>query len=472
MTTSIEQFEERYQILEPIGDGGSATTYRGIDSADGSEVAIKQLELAEAADWKAIELFERESSALQGLDHPAVPSYIDAVHDEAGGRFILVQEFIDGEPLQRKIDRGEIMVDEELEDFLRQLLGILDYLHGLSPPVIHRDIEPSNIIVDGGHYALVDFGAVQVVVDDEQGGSTVVGSTGYMPPEQLMGRATPASDLYSLAATAVHLATGCAPSQMPMERMKLQFRDLIPFSAPIVDVLERMLEPEVDDRFESATAVIEALDDPRSVGSSAVARSDSDMSVAPVPNPISEVHRNGDALVIDIDAGPSRNRLEMSVVPAVIAAFMGVGATGVGCLLESALMCCTGSSLLFLGMPLALFFGPQFLHRKDERLVISPQGVELMFRESEDGDDGDNFSVRHSIALPELKQCYLGDRGGSGVSFERKGVVFVDSANKIATFGARSRLHGHVLDAGVPSPAEAEWLYEIIQDHLQELSDD
>ena len=257
---------DRYEIHRELSRGAQGRTFAGVDLQSDSPVAIKELLLANAVDWKAVELFERESLVLRALEHPAIPRYIDAFHipghdqEDEGERYFLIQELIDGEDLKTRIDDGRLFTEQEAYSFLQELFPILSYLHDLSPPVIHRDIKPSNIIArPDGSFALVDFGGVQMTAAQTIGGSTVVGTTGYMAPEQLLGRAIPSSDLYSLAATTVHLLTGSAPHELTTRRMRLQFRHLKSISPGFVFFLERMLAPTSELRVESARAAADIL---------------------------------------------------------------------------------------------------------------------------------------------------------------------------------------------------------------------
>ncbi len=140
-------------------------------------------------------------------------------------------------------------------------MPILQYLHELNPPIIHRDIKPQNIIQrDDGHIFLVDFGAVQSVYRHTVAfGSTVVGTYGYMAPEQFQGQACPATDLYGLGATLLNLLTHSSPSELPKKRLKCDFRPYVTVSPVFADWLDRLLEPLAEDRFDSARGAIAAL---------------------------------------------------------------------------------------------------------------------------------------------------------------------------------------------------------------------
>jgi len=256
----------RYRVGRELGQGGMAHTFLAVDEHTGREVAVKQLSLERVKDWKALELFEREGRVLQELRHPAIPAYVDSFAEEGDGgqaapRFYLVQEYVQGETLEAALERGRRFSEAEVRALLRELLGVLGYLHGLNPPVIHRDLKPSNLILrpDGG-LAVIDFGAIQAAsVETVSGGSTFVGTSGYMAPEQFLGKAEPATDLYALGATLVHLLARKHPADLPLVRMRLQFREYVKVSPAFAGYLERLLDPMVEERFPCAAAALEAL---------------------------------------------------------------------------------------------------------------------------------------------------------------------------------------------------------------------
>lgn len=240
--------EDRFEIQRLLGRGGQGETFLAIDRASGQEVALKRLVLSRAEDWKSIELFEREAQVLRSLDHPGIPRYIDSFTDDQG-TLSLIQEYVEGQSLQQWLDEGKSMSEIEARAFLLEMLGILEYLHHFSPPVVHRDIKPANILrrLDGRH-VLLDFGAVQQVVQGRIGGSTMVGTGGFLAPEQLMGRAMPASDLYALGVTVIYLMCGIHPVDLPVTHMKITFADRVTASPRFLSLLESMVEPYVEDR--------------------------------------------------------------------------------------------------------------------------------------------------------------------------------------------------------------------------------
>ncbi|MBD1875794.1 serine/threonine protein kinase [Nodosilinea sp. FACHB-131] len=257
----------RYRILGRLGHGSSGTTYAAERLATGQTIALKELSLRGLQDWKKIELFEREARILKTLNHPAIPQYIDFFQvDTADNRwFYLAQALAEGTSLADWVEGGSWIDEAEARRIATAVLDVLIYLHGLNPPVVHRDLKPQNIIRrDDGHIYLVDFGAVQTVYRDSlRQGSTVVGTYGYMAPEQFRGQAVPATDLYGLGATLLFLLTHQTPADLPQERLRINFRPYVAVSAAFADWLEQLIDPLVEDRFASAQVALATLNAPR-----------------------------------------------------------------------------------------------------------------------------------------------------------------------------------------------------------------
>ena len=253
---------DRYEIIRPLGRGTFAHTLLAQDVKLGRQVTLKVLK-ARTNELKAYDLFEREAAVLRELKHPGVPrihTTLRAPWDGADAAF-LVMEYVEGASLAELIsDRRHLEIDEVNWLFL-ELLDVLDYLHSRVPPVLHRDIKPANLIVrPDGSPVLVDFGAVRNVFrapDDD--GSTVVGTYGYMPYEQYMGQASPASDLYALGATFLHLLTGRPPPEFMSTAGRLEVPANLPCGEPMRGVLVRLLSPAQADRFQAAKDVKGAM---------------------------------------------------------------------------------------------------------------------------------------------------------------------------------------------------------------------
>ncbi len=170
-------------------------------------------------------------------------------------------EKIEGESLAAMRKRGAVLSEGEVVRLLRDASDVLDYLHHRAPPVIHRDLKPGNVLHrPDGSFAFVDFGAVRDKLRPE-GGSTVVGTFGYMAPEQFQGRALPASDVYAIGATAISMLTGRQPEDLPHKGLAIDVRAALPGRNPrLVDALAAMLDPDPDRRPSRIEPVLSKLD--------------------------------------------------------------------------------------------------------------------------------------------------------------------------------------------------------------------
>jgi serine/threonine protein kinase len=265
---------QRYRIVDTLGQGGSGTTYKAEDLQTSQPVALKALSLHRMNDWKMVELFEREAKVLAQLNHPAIPRYLEYFHvDTPSDRcFYIAQQLAEGKPLAALVQAGWHATEAEVRRIAEQILEILVYLHQQTPPVIHRDIKPQNIIRrEDGQVFLVDFGAVQdTYYNTLMRGSTVVGTFGYMAPEQFRGQAVPATDLYGLGATLLFLLTRRSPAELPTNGLKLNFRSHVQISKQFAKWLEKILEPDVKHRFPSAKQALALLQGKGMIGALAL----------------------------------------------------------------------------------------------------------------------------------------------------------------------------------------------------------
>ena len=254
------QLPDRYELGRVLGSGAFGTTFAALDRESGAEVAVKVLDPAAMGQWKSIELFEREIRVLRMLAHPGIPAYIDARPLQAEGNPFLVQALAPGQTLDALLAVRRF-TEADLVALAGQILDILAYLSSLHPVIVHRDVKPANLLLaDDGRVSLVDFGSVRDAAQpDLAGGETVAGTFGYMAPEQLHGEATPASDLYGLGMTLVHLATGRDPSSFERVRLKPAWRVHAQLSAAFSSFMDRLIEPMPDDRYPTATEARQAL---------------------------------------------------------------------------------------------------------------------------------------------------------------------------------------------------------------------
>ena len=260
----------RYEIISLLGKGGFGATYRASDRGRaGVDCVVKELLPKHRDNPDVRRLFEREARLLQTLRFPGIPAL--QAYFSTAERHYLVQDFVEGLTLEQELQRRGKLPAGEVADILEQVLRILTYLHGLATPVIHRDIKPANIMRgSGGRISLLDFGAVKEAVGQAQvetaetmnvyRESVVVYSKGYAAPEQLRGVVAPASDLYALGATALHLVSGRAPERWyDALAGEWRFRGRLAIEPRLENVLSRLLEEQVTRRLRSAQQVLDAL---------------------------------------------------------------------------------------------------------------------------------------------------------------------------------------------------------------------
>lgn len=276
--TKKQILNNRYQLETRLGLDASRQTWKAIDlqcsDSQNNTVIVKLLAMTPQMQWDESKLFEREAQILQRLNHPRIPQYRDyfVLDNFAESRFTwfaLIQSYIPGFSLQQLLDEGRRFTQSEIEKIAIEVLSILVYLHELEPPVLHRDLKPSNLIWgEDDRIYLVDFGSVQDTAVLEGATFTVVGTYGYVPIEQFGGRAVPASDLYALGATLIHLLMGVNPADLPHKDGRMELADSVlkkvqqqtNLDIGLIHWLGKLTEPLVSDRLSSARQAVEALE--------------------------------------------------------------------------------------------------------------------------------------------------------------------------------------------------------------------
>jgi serine/threonine protein kinase len=267
----------RYEIVRELGRGGFGRSYLAIDrNKFGEKCVLKefapqvhgQAELA-----KAKELFEREAGVLYKLKHPQIPAFRELLRVTVGESesLLLIQDYIEGETylqrLNQRLKQQQVFSEGEVIELLHDLLPVLDYIHQLG--VIHRDISPDNIIYRDRDKlpVLIDFGGVKEIATTIVAQystvkiSTRIGKQGYAPDEQMIrGKVSPASDLYSLGATALTLLTGKDASTIynPAET-KWEWQKHVNLSPEFSAVIDRLLQYNPQHRYQSVAEVMAAI---------------------------------------------------------------------------------------------------------------------------------------------------------------------------------------------------------------------
>ncbi|BAZ09824.1 protein kinase [Calothrix sp. NIES-4071] len=272
----VELLRYRYRVLRVLSnEGGFGRTYLAEDIDKLNELCvIKQLAPKADSSWalkKAIELFHQEAQRLQELgEHAQIPTLI--AYFEEKSYLYLVQQYINGQNLLRELNsRRQFQSshppynEEDIRNILLDLLPVLKFIHERA--VIHRDIKPQNIVRrHDGKLILIDFGSSkQLTAKVYSKTGTSIGSHGYSPIEQIRdGTAHPASDLFSLGATAFHLLTGISPFKLWSEHgyawvSNWQNYLKIPVSDDFAKVLEKLLKKDIHQRYQSADEVLQDL---------------------------------------------------------------------------------------------------------------------------------------------------------------------------------------------------------------------
>ena len=270
---SGEILADRYQCDRRLGKQAGRQTLLARDLKTQQQVVVKLLSFSSDFNWEDLKLFEREVETLKSLSHPAIPQYLDSFEIDTPNRkgFALVQTYIEAKSLQEYLSEGRTFSESEVKQLATALLDILAYLHQRHPPVIHRDIKPSNILLKNrsgnsvGEVYLVDFGAVQTLATQQGKTVTVVGTYGYMPPEQFGGRAVPASDLYGLGATLIALITKQHPADLPQKDLQIEFEQITQLSPGFTNWLKWMTHPSLERRPASVQIAKEVLEKPQQI---------------------------------------------------------------------------------------------------------------------------------------------------------------------------------------------------------------
>ncbi|WP_375511608.1 pentapeptide repeat-containing protein [uncultured Nostoc sp.] len=265
---------DRYQVIKPLGQGGFGATFLANDQGLPGEPScvIKQLRPSGSAPHvlqMARELFEREAKTLGKIgNHPQVPRLLDYFEDHE--QFYLVQEYISGDTLQQEVKLNGILSETGVKQFLSEILPLLQYIH--DQKVIHRDIKPANLIrrTQDARMVLIDFGAVKNQISQgavNQSGQTAltayaIGTPGFAPPEQMAMRPVYASDIYALGVTCIYLLTSKTPKDLDYNPNtgEMMWEQLVQVSDHLSNVLRKMLEVSVRNRYQSATEVLRALE--------------------------------------------------------------------------------------------------------------------------------------------------------------------------------------------------------------------
>lgn len=249
----------RYEIIDQLGQGGMGTVYLARDHRlHGRTYVIKKLRddfFRDEDREKAMAFFMREIEVLCDLKHPNIVDIKD--HFPEGNDYFILMEYVEGKNLHEMLhERGEPFAEDQVLEWSVQICKVLNYLHTHDPPVIYRDLKPSNVMIDTlGRVKLVDFGIARQYRDDSD--NTHVVSAGYSPPEQYWGAAEPRSDVYALGATMSFLLTGQEPLALQTSSPRKHIDTL---SEHIDYIVQRATAQDPWLRFQNALEMLEELE--------------------------------------------------------------------------------------------------------------------------------------------------------------------------------------------------------------------
>ncbi|MBX9686698.1 MAG: serine/threonine protein kinase [Candidatus Obscuribacterales bacterium] len=212
LVSGVKLKQGKYTVRHSMGVGGQGQAYLATETISGDEYVLKEFILPVYVDINvrkmALEQFENEARILRRLDHPQIVKLHDYFVEDH--RAYLVLEHIDGASLRKLVESQGPLPETQVRALCKQMCDILSYLHGLSPPVVHRDFTPDNLILNtNGTLKLIDFNVAQQ--QEESSSGTVVGKHAYLPPEQFRGEPSSQSDIYAAGATVYFLLTGNDP---------------------------------------------------------------------------------------------------------------------------------------------------------------------------------------------------------------------------------------------------------------------
>jgi serine/threonine protein kinase/Flp pilus assembly protein TadD len=270
-TPLVHLLFNRFKVIEPIGRGGFGKTYLAEDTHKLSEpCVVKQLAYQAQGTWaakKAVELFEQEAQRLQQLgENPQIPTLL--AYFQEGGLLYLVQQFIEGQDLLKELQQRGEFGEAQIKQLLFDLLPVLQFTHERG--IIHRDIKPPNIMrrYKDGKLILIDFGVSKLISQTTIGAGSVgsiLGSYGYAPLEQMQdGKAVFASDLFAIGVTCFNLLTGMSPIQLQTNYgyswvSNWQQYLSSPISGQLKAVLDRLMQTDLQNRYQSASEVLNDL---------------------------------------------------------------------------------------------------------------------------------------------------------------------------------------------------------------------
>lgn len=251
----------KYKILNKIGQGGMSVVYLAMNERANKPWAVKEVRKNGVSNFEVVKQgLVAETDILKRLHHPSLPSIVDII--ETDGSFIIVMDYIEGRSLQDALKHYGAQQEEDVIEWAKQLCDVLGYLHKSNPPIIYRDMKPSNVMLKpDGNVTLIDFGTAREFKSNSVADTTCLGTQGYAAPEQFggQGQTDARTDIYCLGATMYHLVTGHNPAEPPYEMYPIrQWNPAL--SSGLEEIILKCTQRNPDDRYQSCDELMYALE--------------------------------------------------------------------------------------------------------------------------------------------------------------------------------------------------------------------
>lgn len=251
----------KYKILNKIGQGGMSVVYLAMNERANKQWAIKEVRKDGVQNFEVVKQgLIVETDLLKKLNHPNLPSIIDVI--DGDGSFLIVMDYIEGRTLEKVLREYGAQDQADVIEWAKQLCDVLSYLHSRKPPIIYRDMKPSNVMLrPDGKVMLIDFGTAREFKETSVADTTCLGTQGYAAPEQYggHGQTDARTDIYCLGATLYHLLTGHNPSEPPYEMYPIRYwnPDL---SSGLEEIILKCTQKNPEDRYQSCGELLYALE--------------------------------------------------------------------------------------------------------------------------------------------------------------------------------------------------------------------
>lgn len=251
----------KYKILNVVGKGGMSVVYLAMNERANKQWAIKEVRKDGVQNFEVVKQnLIVETELLKRFNHPNLPSIIDVI--DGDGTFLIVMDYIEGNPLSKALETSGAQNQEDVIEWAKQLCDVLGYLHSRKPPIIYRDMKPSNVMLKpDGKVMLIDFGTAREFKSTSVADTTCLGTQGYAAPEQFggQGQTDARTDIYCLGATMYHLVTGHNPCTPPYEMYPIrQWNPLL--SSGFEEIIIKCTQRNPNDRYQSCAELLYALD--------------------------------------------------------------------------------------------------------------------------------------------------------------------------------------------------------------------